>query len=63
MKLQNHGLLAIVYSTLIASALSGNTLASEPANWSNIPVKTIKLFYPGQSKLPMAPQQGAQKGK
>ncbi|NOY15781.1 MAG: hypothetical protein GXP23_02390 [Gammaproteobacteria bacterium] len=49
MKLQNHGLLAIVTSTLIASALSGNALASEPANWSNIPVKTIKLFYPGQS--------------
>jgi hypothetical protein len=33
----------------MATAISGNALADEPANWSNIPVKTIKLFYPGQS--------------
>ena len=33
----------------MATAISGNAVADEPANWSNIPVKTIKLFYPGQS--------------
>jgi len=49
MKLHKHSLLTVIYSTLIASAYSYNTLADEPANWSNIPVKTVKLFYPGQS--------------
>ena len=29
--------------------LSGPALAGPPADWSQIPTKTVKLFYPGQS--------------
>ena len=32
-----------------AAALSGTALAQPPADWSQIPTKTVKLFYPGQS--------------
>lgn len=49
MNRHNHRFLAVILSTLVASTYSGINLASEPANWSNIPVETVKLFYPGQS--------------
>ena len=39
-------ILSIILSFLF---ITENILAAEPANWSNIQVKTIKLFYPGQS--------------
>lgn len=33
----------------LALALSGPATAAPPADWSQVPVKKIKLFYPGQS--------------
>jgi len=49
MKYQVRGLLPIIYSILAFSIMTGNVLASGPVDWSKIPVKTVKLFYPGQS--------------
>jgi hypothetical protein len=33
----------------LMASVSGPALAAPPADWSQIPAKTIKLFYPGQS--------------
>jgi hypothetical protein len=33
----------------LSSALQGSALAAPPANWSEIPTKTVTLFYPGQA--------------
>ena len=32
-----------------AVLLSGPAMAAPPADWSGVPTKTLKLFYPGQS--------------
>jgi len=32
-----------------AAAISGPALAAPPTDWSSVPVKDVKLFYPGQS--------------
>ena len=40
------------YSAIVAFAAlvaAPTLLAAPPADWSKIPVKTVKLFYPGQS--------------
>ena len=34
---------------LLLASHSGNASAAQPADWSQIPSKTFKLFYPGQS--------------
>jgi hypothetical protein len=36
-------------SSTVLLALSGEAMSAPPADWSKIPVKTVKLFYPGQS--------------
>ncbi len=36
-------------SFAVLSALSPPAASAPPPDWSKIPVKTIKLFYPGQS--------------
>jgi hypothetical protein len=41
--------LTIVSSVLMSVAAAPTLLAAPPADWSKIPVKTVKLFYPGQS--------------
>ncbi len=36
-------------SLAVAVSLAGAAIAAPPADWSSIPTKTVKLFYPGQS--------------
>jgi hypothetical protein len=36
-------------TTVVAIAMSFSALAAPPADWSRIPVQTVKLFYPGQA--------------
>ncbi len=33
----------------LGAVLAASALAAPPADWSNVPVHTVKLFYPGQS--------------
>lgn len=39
---------AVLSSTVVCS---GSANAAMPADWSQIPTKTVKLFYPGQSSI------------
>jgi hypothetical protein len=36
-------------SVAVAAVLSAPVLSAPPADWSQVPTKTVKLFYPGQS--------------
>lgn len=45
--LMNH--LCRLVSLAVLSVLSSPAVSAPPTDWSKIPVKTIKLFYPGQS--------------
>ena len=36
-------------SVAVAAILSAPVLSAPPADWSKVPTKTVKLFYPGQS--------------
>ncbi len=40
-----------IMSAGLAAMLSTTAQAAPPADWSTIPVKVVKLFYPGQSSL------------
>ena len=36
-------------AVLVAAGLAGSAMAAPPSDWSKVPAKTVKLFYPGQS--------------
>ena len=42
-------LLVGVFSAALVAGVSGPAAGAPPAEWSQVPVKTVKLFYPGQS--------------
>jgi hypothetical protein len=44
-----HRMLVGAGAMALAAALSGPAFAAPPADWSQIPTKTVKLFYPGQA--------------
>jgi len=40
---------AAAFSAALAAGIPSVAFSAAPADWSKVPVKTIKLFYPGQS--------------
>lgn len=41
----------VLASAVCALSVSSAAMASAPSDWTQIPVKTIKMFYPGQSSF------------
>ena len=49
MKLLPRASISVGIALLYLASLMGIANAAQPADWSKIPAKTVKLFYPGQS--------------